>query len=38
VTARGGAAGIEQDLTGSPRPVRTGGAGPRLVYRYQPQS
>jgi hypothetical protein len=37
VTARGGAAGIEQGLTGSTRLVRTGGTGERVVYRYQPQ-
>ena len=36
VTARGGAAGIEQGLTGSTRLVRTGGTGERVVYRYQP--
>jgi len=37
VIARGGAAGLEQALTGSTRLVRAGGAGERLVYRYQPQ-
>jgi uncharacterized protein len=36
VTARGGAAGIEQELTGSTRLVRTGGGGEQVVYRYQP--
>jgi len=36
VTARGGAAGIEQELTGSTHLIRTGGAGERVVYRYQP--
>jgi hypothetical protein len=38
VTARGGAAGIAQELTGSTRLVRTGSAGERMVYRYQPHS
>jgi len=38
VTARGGAAGIERELNGSPRLVRTGGSGDRVTYRYQPQS
>lgn len=38
VTVRGGAAGLGQALTGSPRLVRTGAAaGDALVYRYQPQ-
>jgi hypothetical protein len=37
VTARGGAAGIERGLNGSPRLVRTGGTGDRVTYRYQPQ-
>ena len=37
VLARGGAAGLEQELTGSTRLVRTGGAGERMMYRYQPQ-
>jgi hypothetical protein len=37
VTARGGAAGLEQELAGSARLVRVGGAGPQVVYRYQPQ-
>ena len=37
VTARGSAAGIEQQLAGSPRLVRTAGSGERVVYRYQPQ-
>jgi hypothetical protein len=38
VTARGGAAGIVQELTGSTRLVRIGGTGERVVYRYQPHS
>ena len=37
VTARGGAAGIERELNGSPRLVHTGGTGDRVTYRYQPQ-
>src|SRR5215469_18934042 len=37
VTARGGAAGIERELNGSPRLVHTGGTGDRVIYRYQPQ-
>jgi hypothetical protein len=37
VTARGGAAGLGQALTGSTHLVRTGGAGDSIVYRYQPQ-
>jgi hypothetical protein len=37
VTARGGATGIAQELTGSTRLVRTGGAGERVVFRYQPR-
>jgi hypothetical protein len=37
VTARGGAAGIERELNGSPRLVHTGGSGDRVTYRYQPQ-
>jgi hypothetical protein len=36
VTARGGAAGIEQELAGSPRLLRTAGSGERVVFRYQP--
>jgi hypothetical protein len=36
VMARGGAAGIVQELTGSTRLVHTGGSGQRVVYRYQP--
>lgn len=36
VTARGGAAGIDRELNGSPRLVRTGGTGERVTYRYQP--
>ena len=36
VTARGGAAGIEQELAGSPRLVRTAGSAERVVFRYQP--
>jgi len=38
VTARGGVTGLEQELAGSARLVRTGGAGTQVVYRYQPQS
>lgn len=38
VTARGGAAGVERELNGSPRLVRTGGTGDHVTYRYQPQS
>jgi hypothetical protein len=38
ITARGGAAGIERELNGSPRLVRTGGTGDHVTYRYQPQS
>ena len=38
VTVRGGAAGLEQALAGSTRLVRSGTAGARAVYRYQPQS
>jgi hypothetical protein len=38
VMARGGAAGVTQELTGSTRLVRIGGAGERVVYRYQPHS
>jgi Uncharacterized protein conserved in bacteria (DUF2066) len=38
VTARGGAAGIAQELTGSTRLVRIGSIGERVVYRYQPHS
>jgi hypothetical protein len=37
VTARGGAAGLEQALGGATRLVRVGGSGALLVYRYQPQ-
>jgi Uncharacterized protein conserved in bacteria (DUF2066) len=37
VTARGGAAGLGQALTGSPHLTRVGGAGDSVVYRYQPQ-
>jgi hypothetical protein len=37
VTARGGAAGIERELNGSPRLVRTGGTGDHVTYRYPPQ-
>jgi len=37
VTARGGAAGLGQALTGSPRLVRASGSGDAVVYRYQPQ-
>jgi len=40
VTARGGAAGLDEELTGSVRLVRVGGAttpGAQLEYRYQPQ-
>jgi hypothetical protein len=37
VTVRGGAAGLEQGLTGAAHLVRAAGAGARLVYRYQPQ-
>jgi uncharacterized protein len=37
VTVRGGAAGLEQDLAGSTRLVRDGGASAEMVYRYQPQ-
>src|ERR1700686_4949013 len=37
VTVRGGAAGLDQGLTGSPRLVRTSAAGAAAVYRYQPQ-
>jgi hypothetical protein len=37
VTARGGAAGLGQALTGSPRLVPVAGIGGAVVYRYQPQ-
>ena len=37
VTVRGGAAALEQGLAGSARLVPTGGPGPTLSYRYQPQ-
>jgi len=37
VTVRGGAAGLDQALSGSTRLVRTGSAGATPVYRYQPQ-
>ena len=37
VIARGGAAGLEQALAATPRLVRQNGAGPQVVYRYQPQ-
>jgi uncharacterized protein len=37
VTVRGGAAGLDQALSGSPRLVRTSAAGAAPVYRYQPQ-
>jgi len=37
VTVRGGAAALEQALAGSTRLIRTGGTGPALAYRYQPQ-
>jgi hypothetical protein len=37
VTVRGGAAGLDQALTGSTRLVRTSAAGAPAVYRYQPQ-
>jgi uncharacterized protein len=36
VTARGGAAGLAQELNGSARLVRSGGTETRMVYRYQP--
>ena len=36
VTVRGGAAGLEQALTGSAHLVRVRGAHAQLVYRYQP--
>jgi len=37
VTARGGAAGLGQALSGSTRLVRASGTGDAVVYRYQPQ-
>ncbi|HXW73170.1 MAG TPA: DUF2066 domain-containing protein [Steroidobacteraceae bacterium] len=37
VTARGGAAGLQQELSATPHLVRTGGGGTQVVYRYQPQ-
>ena len=37
VTVRGGAAGLDQALTGSTRLVRTSAAGAPPVYRYQPR-
>jgi len=37
VTARGGAAGLEQALAGGNRLIRIGSSGAPLVYRYQPQ-
>ena len=37
VTARGGAAGLGQALSGSTRLVRASGSGDAVVYRYQPQ-
>jgi len=37
VVARGGAAGIEQELHGSTRLVRTGGDGVHVVFSYRPQ-
>lgn len=37
VTARGGAAGLQQELAATPHLVRAGGAGTQVVYRYQPQ-
>jgi hypothetical protein len=37
VTARGGAAGLAQALTGSARLVPAAGAAGAVVYRYQPQ-
>jgi Uncharacterized protein conserved in bacteria (DUF2066) len=37
LTVRGGAAGLEQALSGSAHLVRGAGGAARLVYRYQPQ-
>ena len=37
VTVRGGAAGLDQGLSGSTRLVRAGSTGATPVYRYQPQ-
>jgi hypothetical protein len=37
VTVRGGAAGLDQALSGSTRLVRTSTTGAAPVYRYQPQ-
>ena len=37
VTVRGGAAGLDQAVSGSTRLVRTSAAGAAPVYRYQPQ-
>jgi hypothetical protein len=37
VTVRGGAAGLEQGLTGASQLVRGGASGSQLIYRYQPR-
>jgi hypothetical protein len=37
VNVRGGAAGLEQELTGTPRLTHAGGDAAHMLYRYQPQ-